>query len=195
MPLARLQTLTARGGQVNLVNVKLHGEPDAQAISAARRSMLSALGPGYRVFDSTEAARTNIGLRLAKALSLATTVIAAGVGGVGVMNTVLMSVFERLHEIGVLLAIGWRRRRIMLMILQESLLLSALGAVAGVALGLVGVRLLLSTRALRGQMEMEAGWGLIVTVVLCALAVGALGGLYPAWRGSRMAPTDALRHE
>jgi putative ABC transport system permease protein len=195
MPIARLQSLTSREGMVNLVNVRMSGTVDAREIERLRLAIANRLGSGYRVFDATEAAQSNIGLQAGKAVTYGTSIIAAAVGAIGVMNTVLMSVFERLHEIGILLAIGWRRRRIVAMILMESVLLSAVGAAAGIAVGIAGVRLLLTTRVLRGQIEARADPLILMVILGSALAIGAIGGLYPAWRGARMAPTEALRHE
>jgi len=68
----------------------------------------------------------------------------------GVMNTMLMTVFERTQEICVLLAIGWKRRRIMRMILWESAMLGLLGGITGVLLGVVGVKLLVTAPSMRG---------------------------------------------
>lgn len=195
LPLARLQSLTSREGMINLVNVRMSGVIDASAIERLRQAILARLGGGFRVYDATEAAQGNIGLQLAKAVSFGTSVIAAAVGVVGVMNAVLMSVFERLHEIGILLAIGWRRRRIVQMILLESLCLSSLGGAFGIVIGLAGVRLLLMTPVLRGQIDAEAGPVMLASVLSITLVVGAVGGLYPAWLGARMMPTEALRHD
>lgn len=195
MPLARLQALTSRPGMVNLVNVRVRGSGDAASVEQVRQRVSRALGGGFRVLDATDAAHANLGLGLAKAVSVGTSAIAVLVGAVGMMNTMLMSVFERLHEIGVLLAVGWKRRRIVTMILLESLLLGVAGALAGLVMGLAGVRLLLATPALRGQIDLEVRPLMLLATVAVALAVGAAGGIYPAWRGSRMAPADALRHE
>jgi len=195
MPLARLQSLTAREGMINLVNVRMKGVADTSAIERLRQAIRARLEGGFRVYDATEAAQGNIGLQLAKAVSFGTSVIAAVVGVVGVTNAVLMSVFERLHEIGILLAIGWRRRRIVQMILLESLCLSSLGGALGIVIGLVSVRLLLLTPALRGQIDAEAGPVMLASVLAITLVVGAVGGLYPAWFGARMMPTEALRHD
>jgi len=128
-------------------------------------------------------------------MSLATSLIALVVGAVGVMNTILMSVFERLQEIGVLLAIGWRRARIMRMILFESLLLSFVGGTAGCGLGLVATHMLQTSPWIRGKLEGEFSPMLLGGALLIALALGALGGFYPAWLGSRMSPMTALRHQ
>ena len=82
------------------------------------------------------------GFRLIKAMSWGTSLLAILVGVLGVMNTMLMTVFERTHEICVLLAVGWTRGRIMRMILYESALLGLFGGVVGVAIGAIGVKVL-----------------------------------------------------
>ncbi len=111
------------------------------------------------------------------------------------MNTVFMSVFERMHEIGVLLAIGWKRSRIMRMILCESVLLSMVGGVIGSCVGALAVKLLEMTNTLKGRIEGDLNPSLFAMAFLVAVGLGLLGGLYPAWRGSRMAPALALRTE
>ena len=114
------------------------------------------------------------------------------VGVLGVMNTMLMTIFERTHEICVLLAVGWTRGRIIRMVLYESALLGFFGGVIGVTLGAVGVRLLGETPALRGLLQPDLGLPLLGLSVLIAVAVGVLSGLYPAWRSPRLAPSQPL---
>jgi putative ABC transport system permease protein len=114
------------------------------------------------------------------------------VGVLGVMNTMLMTVFERTQEICVLLAVGWRRRRIVRMVLLESALLGFLGGVGGVLIGVVGVRLLEHTPAIRGLLEPDLNARLLATSVAIAVVVGIFSGLYPAWRSSRLTPSQAL---
>ena len=93
------------------------------------------------------------GFRLVKAMSWGTSLLAMLVGVLGVMNTMLMTVFERTHEICVLLAVGWKRGRIMRMILYESALLGFFGGVVGVAIGAIGVKVLSETPAIRGLLQ------------------------------------------
>jgi len=115
------------------------------------------------------------------------------VGVLGVMNTMMMTVFERTQEICVLLALGWRRGRIMRMVLWESALLGLLGGVAGVLLGAVGVKILGNTTAIKGLLEPDVTFGLLAVSLAIAVAVGVVSGLYPAWRSSRLAPARALQ--
>jgi ABC-type antimicrobial peptide transport system permease subunit len=113
------------------------------------------------------------------------------VGGIGIMNIMLVSVTERTREIGIRKAVGARRRDILLQFLVESVALSVTGGVIGIALGILGSRLI--TRF--------AGWATLLSpqaVVLAfgfALIVGVFFGLYPAQRAARLDPIEALRHE
>ena len=117
------------------------------------------------------------------------------VGGVGVLNTMLMAVFERTREIGVLRALGWRRRRVLGMILREALLLGLLGGVAGIVIAFALVYLIQMTPMV-GDM-FAASWSLeiFVRAITVAILLGLVGGLYPAYRATRLQPVEALRYE
>jgi putative ABC transport system permease protein len=110
------------------------------------------------------------------------------VGGVGVANTMIISVLERRPEIGLRRALGARRRQILTQFLTEAVALSALGGIAGSAIGLAVV-----TLYARYQ-----GWPLVVPApavaggVAASVTIGALAGLYPAIRAGRLPPTEAL---
>jgi putative ABC transport system permease protein len=194
LPLGQLQAITGRAGLVSFANLKL--APAVTAVeSRALRQEIEARGGGFKAFGADEIAQANIAIQAGKAMSLATAIIAIAIGAVGVMNTVLMSVFERVREIGVLLALGWRRSRIILMIMLESLLLSLLGGLTGIASGVLVLHVLGQLPWFHGRIEMSVTAGPLAVALLVALALGVLGGLYPAWHGARMQPTAALRHE
>ena len=194
MTLPQMQDLTENPGKVNFVNLRLEpGSTEATLLSY--KQLIKTKFPGFSAFQAGELATQNTGVLLTKAMGWATSVIALVVGAIGMMNTVFMSVFERMHEIGVLLALGWRRSRIMRMILCESLLLSIVGGVVGASTGALAVRLLEMTSALRGRIEGDLSPSLFGMAFLVAVGLGLLGGLYPAWRGSRMSPALALRAE
>jgi ABC-type antimicrobial peptide transport system permease subunit len=117
------------------------------------------------------------------------------VGGIVMTNVMVMSVFERTQEIGVLRALGWRRRRLLRMVLAESLALSALSGLAGIAIGL-GLNGLFSLEPTYGRLLPAAySTANIVEIIVLVLGLGALGGLYPAWRAANLRPVEALRYE
>ncbi|BCA56210.1 putative ABC transporter, permease component, Macrolide export permease protein [Nitrospira sp. KM1] len=113
------------------------------------------------------------------------------VGGIGIMNILLVSVTERTREIGVRMAVGAKRRHILMQFLIEAMTLSLLGGIAGIAFGIVGAKLT----------TIVAGWPTIISgdvigvAFLFSLAVGLFFGLYPARKASRLNPIDALRYE
>jgi putative ABC transport system permease protein len=113
------------------------------------------------------------------------------VGSIGIANIMIVSVTERTREIGIMKAVGARKRDIMQLFLVESLILGIVGAVGGVGLGLgVGY---LAVSVLGWPMAYPVGW--IVIAVVVGIAVGMLSGLYPAWRAAKVDPIAALRHE
>ena len=113
------------------------------------------------------------------------------VGGIGIMNIMLVSVTERTREIGIRKAVGAKRRDILLQFLIESVVLSLSGGVIGIVLGVAGAKILAQT----------AGWQVLISlpaVVLAfgfAAAVGVFFGIYPARKASFLHPIDALRYE
>lgn len=120
------------------------------------------------------------------------------VGGVGIMNIMLVSVTERTREIGIRLAVGARAGDILRQFLVESTLLSVLGGIVGILLGIgasVGVT------AIINSLTQGAHWPVIISIkaavvaMLFAGAVGVTFGYYPAWRASRLDPIEALRYE
>jgi putative ABC transport system permease protein len=113
------------------------------------------------------------------------------VGGIGVMNIMLVAVTERTREIGVRKALGAPRKAILLQFLLEALLLTAVGGAVGVLLG-SGVSWLV--HAVSPLPTYVSGWS-VTTGLLVSTAIGVFFGLYPAMRASRLDPVDSLRYE
>jgi ABC-type antimicrobial peptide transport system permease subunit len=113
------------------------------------------------------------------------------VGGIGIMNIMLVSVTERTKEIGLRLAVGARRRDVMLQFLVEALVISLIGGALGVAFGLV------TARALTAVLDWPTDISPLTLVSAFAIAavIGVLFGYYPARRASRLDPIDSLRYE
>jgi len=114
------------------------------------------------------------------------------VGGVGVMNIMLMSVTERTHEIGVRKAIGARRSDVVRQFLTEAVVLTGLGGLAGVLVGVAAASVL---PLLFPSMPTSVPIWAVITAVLMAMSVGLFFGMYPAIKASRLDPVEALRYE
>jgi putative ABC transport system permease protein len=124
-------------------------------------------------------------------LLIALAVVSLVVGGIGIMNVMLVSVTERTREIGVRLAVGARRRDVVSQFLLEAMLLSAAGGLLGIALGILAIPL---AAALSQGMALLDPASIPLSLGL-ALLTGVSFGLYPALRASRLDPVDALRYE
>ncbi len=131
---------------------------------------------------------------LAEQTATVFTILAICIGGISVMNTMLMSVFERTREIGILQAIGWSRWMVVRQVLAEALLVATVGTPLGIALGVGIVELIGSFQ----QFSWVAGH-YDTTVFLQGIAVGfgmgVVGSIYPAWRAVGITPIEALRYE
>lgn len=119
-----------------------------------------------------------------------------------IVNTMLMSVFERVREIGTLMAVGVRRRQVMTMFLIEAGVIGLAGGLAGAALGrlivaalnTVGIRFEVSGLGAVSVLRPVVPWPFVASAVLVALVSALAAALWPAWRAARMNPVDALRN-
>ncbi|MGD2247828.1 MAG: ABC transporter permease [Candidatus Methanofastidiosia archaeon] len=131
-------------------------------------------------------------LSIIEKVTWAISALAAIVGGVGIANTMLMSVIERTKEIGVFKAVGWSNADVMKTILMEGLLLGFLGGIAGVLLGYIAVIVV---------QEQVPEFAATITPLLVAeamgfaMSLGVIGGIYPAYRAAHLDPVVALKME
>ena len=114
------------------------------------------------------------------------------VGGIGIMNIMLVSVTERTREIGLRKAVGAKRRNVLGQFLIEAVTLSLIGGSLGIVLGAGGAT---AATAFINDFEAIVGVDAIAIAVLFSMAVGLFFGIYPAYRASRLNPIDALRYE
>lgn len=194
MPLSTLQNLTSNDGKISTIAVKVTDNANvtdvSQSIEDAYPNELST------VTAADQAGRVNDALGAINTATWAISLLAIVIGGVGVINTMIMSVYERTREIGVLKAVGWKGRRILGMILGESIVLTIIAAIVGTVVGVVGVEVLLSYSSTFGTMIHPVfTLDLFLRAFGIAFLVGVLGGIYPAYRASKLAPTEALRYE
>jgi putative ABC transport system permease protein len=192
--LGDLQRIMGRKGQVTGFAVIVeHPENEAEVNRIV--SKISALGPRIDAKPAAESVTGTTEIKFIRATSWITSAIAIVIGTVGMLNTMIMSVSERTREIGILRAIGWRRWRIVRMVMAESVLLSLCGGVVGTlsAVALTGV--LGKHPAVAGLITAQISPEVMCFGILSALGVGVIGAAYPAYRGAQLQPTEALRHE
>lgn len=191
LSLPLLQEITDNKGKVNVIDIRVTpGTTEAEIKQLCQE--ISRVAPGVRAMPAGEHLQNSEGLRFIRGMSWGTSLLAIIVGVLGVTNTMLMTVFERTHEFCILLALGWRNSRVAKMVLLESAMLGFFGGVVGVAIGVVGIKLLQQTKEIRGLLEPDLSLGLLLTSVAISVVVGVMSGLYPAWRSSRLTPGPAL---
>ena len=122
-------------------------------------------------------------------------VLALIVGGIGVTNTMAMSVFERVREIGILRAVGWSDGRIAGLIVSEALGISLAALALGLAGGLAAAALFTDRTGLSTLVSPRFTPGVFLWGLVFALGVGLVGAAYPAWRALRLSPIEALRRD
>jgi putative ABC transport system permease protein len=199
VPVGTVQKYFVGGDSVRTIGIST---TDADSMESAKTAMTALLrerhdlastdDDDFDIFDQTQL------LEAASSISGTLTLLLGGiasislvVGGIGIMNIMLVSVRERTREIGIRKAIGARGRDILAQFLVEALTLSLLGGLIGIALGL-------AVSAGIGQL---AGWGFafdpttVVAAVAFSLAVGVVFGVWPARQAARLDPINALRYE
>ena len=199
VPIGVVQKYFVGGDTVRTVGVSVADPAGMTAASTAitallrdRHELAATDTADFNVFNQTQL------LEAASSITATLTLLLAGiasisliVGGIGIMNIMLVSVRERTREIGIRKAVGARRRDILAQFLVEALTLSLIGGLIGIVVGLV-------VSAGIGQL---AGWGFqfnpttFVAAVLFSLAVGVVFGVWPARQAARLDPITALRYE
>ncbi len=193
VPLAELQRVMHRPNEVTGFSVVAeHGASDAELEAVQKR--IEQVQPNLRVTRVADFVHNFTQIRICRATAWATSAIALVIGVIGMLNTMIMSVFERIHEIGLLRAIGWRNTRIVRMVVGESILLSIGGAIVGSCIGAALVKVLSRLPNSAGLVAGEVDLLVIAQAFLLALSIGLIGSLYPALWSARLMPTEALRH-
>jgi putative ABC transport system permease protein len=194
MTLLQAQQLTDKPGKVNVLNIKLDPQTSNADIDALKRQVQATM-PGYVAITSGELVRQNAIVRISKAMSSATILIASLVGALVVFNTMLMSVNERTREIGVFLAVGWQKRTVIGLICCESAMLTLMGGCIGIGLGVAMVSGLEHLDLMRGKIDAVFSAPFLFAIAALSVLIGLAGGLYPAMRSANLSPSQALRQE
>jgi len=189
--LEEAQRLFNKRRQVNAFQVYLRDIERLEAVQAR----IEKLFPKLSASRAKDYGLQQDWLTMVKGLAWGVALIAIVVGGLGMMNAMMMAVFERTREIGTLRALGWRRSQVLKMILGEALALSGAGGALGIALGIALSRAVARSPAMGALLAGRYTPSLFVQALFTALLLGTIGGLYPAWWGANLQPVEALRYE
>jgi ABC-type antimicrobial peptide transport system permease subunit len=185
------QTLAGRPRKVTMYGVKVKDPNQAQAVVEKINSQI----PGVHATLSGNFVEQMPDMQNANGMLDGISILAIIVGGVGVLNTMLMAVFERTREIGVLRALGWRRLSVLGLVLQESLYVGLMGGVTGILIAFGLVYLAGNLPMVGDAFQAEFTWQVFARAILIALLLGVIGGLYPAYRATQLQPVEALHYE
>ncbi|HYN78028.1 MAG TPA: ABC transporter permease [Lamprocystis sp. (in: g-proteobacteria)] len=199
MPLRTFQRRIAGNQDVTLIQVSVRdgesterAKADLERLLRERRKIGPAQQDNFSVRDMKEIATMLTGTtQVLTTLLSAVAAVSLLVGGIGIMNIMLVSVTERTREIGIRLAIGALEREVLMQFLVEAVALSSLGGVLGILLALgasVGLAGLL-------KVPFIFNGGIVLTAFLFSAAVGVIFGYFPARRAARLDPIEALRRE
>ncbi len=199
MPLRAVQRRIAGDNDVSSIQVSARDSASTQKTQSDIESLLRErrhIAPGsednFNVMDMQELVSTLTGTtKILTALLGAVAAVSLLVGGIGIMNIMLVSVTERTREIGIRLAIGALEREVLMQFLVEAVVLSSLGGLLGIALGLAAA----GVGALLLGVPFILNPGIVAVAFVFSAAVGVVFGYFPARQAARLDPIEALRHE
>lgn len=200
-PIADVQQLMERPEAVSEFQVRVAGSVRDEAALTNVCQLIEALRDeqnqplGLKAQSTHQFVNSATEARLGSAMAWATSVIVLALSLVGMLNTMLMSVMERASELGLLRAVGWKRMRVIRMILGESFIISLVGAAAGSAAAWILMRALSRGSSTSLLVPHSLSGTAIALGFAAAIMAGVAGSLYPAFRAASVPPVDALRHE
>jgi putative ABC transport system permease protein len=190
MPLEAAQKFFHKEGS-SVITIKLRNKEEA----AAFKAQVHREHPHLIALEDAEFSRSYSQFKILKATAWAVGGCGLALGGLGVANTMIMSVFTRIREIAILRVNGFANIQIAVTIFGESALVAVAGALAGLAVGAAALFGLKEVPALHGYVDVTIHPLLMLVVVLLALLTGIAGALYPAAYAMRIKPVEALRFE
>jgi len=198
MALDQMQQISSMQGKVTAFHVRLKPAPPGESYDhyvKRAQAEIEAAVPGIHADPAADRAQNNQLVALAHSVAWGTSSIALLIGILGIANTMAMSVFERTREIGILRALGWKGRHVILLILTEATALGVVGGFLGIVAGWCALRLLSNLPQTASVVSPSIAPLHLMESMIIAIASGLLAGAYPAWRGARLSPVEALRYE
>src|SRR6266545_1963022 len=187
-----VQRLAHRPREITTVAVAVRPGLRARTVAA----QVERRFPGtVAVYEPGQAIKVDTSSRLIVDTGWIISLLALIVGGIGVTNTMAMSVFERVREIGILRAVGWRSWRIAVLIVSEAIGISLLALGVGLGLGVLAAEEFSNHTSTSGLVQPDFTAGVFAWGLAFALGVAVIGAAYPTWRAIRLAPIEALRRE
>ncbi|WP_029629672.1 ABC transporter permease [Zavarzinella formosa] len=201
LPLDEVQRMMARPGKVTGFSMRVeksHNDPNSsvEAIRQQVNALTDSTGkPAKLSAQTTQSYVDSVSqLKVVRAMAWMVSVIGMLIGVISMLNTMVMSVLERTQEIGILRAIGWPRRRVVKMILGESVILALSAAVLGTIGAFAATYVLALFPKVNGFIEGGVPLKVAMEGTAFAVLIGLFGGSYPAFRAARLLPTEAIRH-
>lgn len=192
LPLAHLQGVQRKPGVVTLVLVRVEPGTDIDPL----RDRIEKDRPELAtVRTQSDFGRVDRNLKLISAANTGVSALALVIGAVSVMNTMMLTVFERTREFGVLRAIGWARLRVLTAVLSEAMIVTFASAAVGIGLGFLAVRLLEDAPDLVGLFDPIYPGAVFARALAIAFGTAFIGAIYPAARAALLVPLQAIRHE
>jgi putative ABC transport system permease protein len=191
MPLAACQRAFHKDGVCSVITVALAREHESSEVKqwiAGRHERLTAL-------ENEEFSRSYSQFKIMKTTAWVVGGCAFLLGGLSVTNTMILSVFSRIKELAIARVCGFSRGQVARMIFGESLVVSAIGTLAGWGLSSGGLWLLAKVPMLQGYVEPRIGWQEVAGAMGLAAFTALVGALYPAWYAAKLKPAEALRFE
>ncbi|MDO8364915.1 MAG: ABC transporter permease [Actinomycetota bacterium] len=192
LPLVTLQATERKPGDVTIAFVRVRPGADVDAL---RQRIERDFPQMITVRTASEFGRADRNLQLLSAADDGATILALTIGVIIVANTMLITFLERTREFGVLRAVGWSRRRVMSLVIGETLILSLVGASLGIGISYLAIQVLEHVGNLAGVLHPEYTVEVFRRALLTATGIGFLGALYPALRAALLVPLEALRRE